>query len=86
VSVRITSASETALITGDCAHHPVQLAEPGWSSIADGDGEQACATRRRIGEEYADTSVLILGTHFPAPTAGHLVTTGGGVRFRPLSG
>ncbi|MCX4099323.1 MBL fold metallo-hydrolase [Nocardia sp. alder85J] len=84
LSVRITSGGETALITGDCTHHPVQWAEPQWYSLADLDREQACDTRRRLVAEYADTGVLIIGTHFRPPGAGHLVTDGDTVRFRPL--
>jgi glyoxylase-like metal-dependent hydrolase (beta-lactamase superfamily II) len=84
VSVRITSQGEDALITGDCAHHPVQLAEPAWYSVADGDPEMSSATRRHLIGEYADTPVLIIGTHFRPPAAGHLVTDEGGVHFRPL--
>jgi glyoxylase-like metal-dependent hydrolase (beta-lactamase superfamily II) len=86
VSVAITSGGESALITGDCAHSPVQLEEPGWYSVADADPDQSSATRRRLVREYADTPVLILGTHFPPPTAGHLVTVDGAVRFRPAPG
>jgi glyoxylase-like metal-dependent hydrolase (beta-lactamase superfamily II) len=86
VSVRITSQGEDALVTGDCAHHPVQLAEPTWYSVADGDPEMSTATRRRIVGEYVDTPVVIIGTHFRPPAAGHLVTAEGGVRFRPAGG
>jgi len=85
VSVSITSQGESALITGDSAHHPVQLEEPGWFSLADADPGMSSATRRRLVREYADTSVLIVGTHFPPPTAGHLVTTQNGVRFLPVA-
>jgi glyoxylase-like metal-dependent hydrolase (beta-lactamase superfamily II) len=84
VSVRITSRGEDALITGDCAHHPVQFAEPDWYSTADIDAGRANATRRRLVREFTDTGTLIIGTHFPPPGAGHLVTDGGRVRFRPV--
>jgi glyoxylase-like metal-dependent hydrolase (beta-lactamase superfamily II) len=84
VSVRIRSKGAAALITGDCVHHAVQLVEPEWHTAVDTDGEQSTATRRRLVEECVDRDVLVIGTHFPAPTAGHLVTTDGGVRFRPL--
>jgi hypothetical protein len=52
--------------------------------VADGDPETANATRRNLAREYADQPVLILGTHFPPPTAGHLVTVDGAVRFQPV--
>jgi glyoxylase-like metal-dependent hydrolase (beta-lactamase superfamily II) len=85
VSVRIGSGGEEALITGDCAHHPVQLAEPDWFSLADNDRGLSSATRRRLIADFADTRVLIIGTHFRPPTAGHLVTEDGRVRFHTLA-
>jgi glyoxylase-like metal-dependent hydrolase (beta-lactamase superfamily II) len=85
VSVSITSRGDTALITGDCAHHAVQLAEPHCCSLADADPDMATATRQRLVREHADTGVLIVGSHFPPPGAGYLVTTDGGVRFQPAA-
>jgi glyoxylase-like metal-dependent hydrolase (beta-lactamase superfamily II) len=85
VSVLITSHGERALITGDCVHSPVQFAQPEWYAGIDVDQVMSCRTRRRLVAEYADTDVLVIGTHFAPPTAGHLVTTAGGVRFRPLA-
>jgi glyoxylase-like metal-dependent hydrolase (beta-lactamase superfamily II) len=86
VSVRIRSRGEVAIITGDCAHHAVQLAEPGWHPHVDTDGDQSTATRRRLVAECCDQPVLVIGTHFPPPTAGHIVSTpDGGTRFQPLA-
>jgi glyoxylase-like metal-dependent hydrolase (beta-lactamase superfamily II) len=76
VSVHIRSRGEEAVITGDLTHHPGQLAHPEWRSSADADGEQAEATRRAFLERYADQPVLIIGTHYAAPTAGHIVRDG----------
>jgi glyoxylase-like metal-dependent hydrolase (beta-lactamase superfamily II) len=83
VSVLISSKGASALITGDCAHHPVQLARPDWYTLADADPEMSCATRQRLIDEYADSPVLIIGTHFPPPSAGRLVRGDKGVRFEP---
>jgi glyoxylase-like metal-dependent hydrolase (beta-lactamase superfamily II) len=84
VSVVVESQGETALITGDCTHSPLQLVEPDWSSKADTDRAQSAGTRRKLLADYADTPVLVIGTHFNAPTAGHLVTSGDRYEFRPL--
>jgi glyoxylase-like metal-dependent hydrolase (beta-lactamase superfamily II) len=84
-SVRITSGGETALITGDCAHSPIEFAEPDWYAMNDVDRQASCSTRRRLVDELADSPVLIIGTHFPPPTAGHLVSTDNGVWFRPFA-
>ncbi len=85
VAVRISSRGEEALITGDLTHHPVQWAEVDWKMPADSDTAQAAATRRRLLSEHADRPLLVIGTHYAEPTAGHLVTHGSGHRFRALS-
>lgn len=72
VSVRIESEGQRALITGDCIHHPCQMARTDWCSSADYDGAQARATREALLAEHADGDVLIIGTHFATPTAGHV--------------
>ena len=75
-SVLIESAGETAMITGDFIHHPIQFNDPGLVSPFDVDNDTAVATRRKVFGEYADTPTLIIGTHFAGPTAGKLVTDG----------
>jgi glyoxylase-like metal-dependent hydrolase (beta-lactamase superfamily II) len=86
VSVRIRSQGEEAMITGDCMHHAVQLAEPEWFISVDTDRRQSTATRERLISEWRDQPVLVIGTHFPPPTAGHVVSTpDGGTRFQPLA-
>ncbi len=76
VSVRISSEGEEALITGDFLHHPCQMAHPDWCSPADSDSTQALRTRLEMFERLVDTPVLVIGTHFATPTAGHLVRDG----------
>lgn len=75
-SVRISSRGEEAVITGDLMHHPVQMAHPEWGSNFDSDFEQAIATRRAFLERYCDKPILVLGTHFAAPSAGRIVRDG----------
>ena len=81
VSVRIRSKGQEALITGDFAHHPCQLARPDWASRADFDPDASTATRRRMFGELAASQVLVIGTHFAAPTAGKVVQDGDAWRF-----
>ena len=82
VSVRISSQGEDALITGDFMHHPCQMARPNWRSSADYDGEWAENTRNDLLEQYADQPVLVIGTHFATPTAGHILRDGNVYRFK----
>ena len=75
-SVLITSKGQRAMITGDFAHHPCQFAHPEWCSAADYDQKAGEVTRRRILAELAGEPVLVIGTHFAGPTAGHVVRDG----------
>jgi glyoxylase-like metal-dependent hydrolase (beta-lactamase superfamily II) len=84
VSVRIMSGGDEAVITGDLVHTPLQCARPEMFGTYDGDGPMASATRRAFFERVADRDVLILGTHFPAPTAGHIGRDGDAWIFRAL--
>ncbi|MFP6605773.1 MAG: MBL fold metallo-hydrolase, partial [Myxococcota bacterium] len=65
----------------DLFHSPLQMAHPDWTDIADVDGALAFETRQKFLESYADGPVLILGTHFASPTAGHIVRDGDTFRF-----
>lgn len=80
VSVHIRSGGEEAVITGDAIHHPCQIAHPDWSSTADWDPAQSAASRAGFLDRYADRPVLVIGTHFVAPTAGRVRRDGS--RFR----
>jgi glyoxylase-like metal-dependent hydrolase (beta-lactamase superfamily II) len=84
VAVRIASDGQDALITGDLSHHVIQWAEPDCAAAPDFDAAGSSATRRRLIAEHADRDTLIIGTHYPPPTAGHLVTGADGVRFVPI--
>ncbi len=79
VSVRISSDNNEALITGDCIHHPCQMTRTDWCSSADYDQAQGQRTREDLLAKYADQDILIIGTHFATPTAGHIkkLPTGG---------
>lgn len=73
VCVAIETDTGTALITGDAVHSPLQFTYPSVSAeIADHDSAEATRTRERLVADLADTEALVLGTHFPTPTAGHL--------------
>lgn len=81
VSVVIESQGQTAIITGDMMHHPCQVAHPEWAVRFDEDAAAAGATRHDFVTRHAGAPVLIIGTHFAAPTAGHIVADGDRWRF-----
>ena len=86
VSVHIRSGGAEALITGDCIHHPVQMSRPDWCSSADVDQAQGQQTRESLLKRYVDDQILIIGTHFATPTAGHVKHLEGGGYFLDVSG
>jgi glyoxylase-like metal-dependent hydrolase (beta-lactamase superfamily II) len=81
VSVMIESEGERAVITGDMTHHPCQLAHPDWTPRFDTDQKESALTRWRLFAEWADQPILVIGTHFAAPTAGHVVRDGAAFRL-----
>lgn len=86
VSVSIESRGQRALITGDMMHHPCQIARPDWSPPFDEDPATAQATRDAVLTEVGDSDILVIGTHFAAPTAGLVVKDGDGWRFEGAAG
>jgi len=84
LAVELTSRGRTALITGDCIHHPIQLARPAIGACVDIDPERSEATRREVLGSLAGTDTLLLGTHFAPPTAGRVVTHQGAYRLVPV--
>ena len=66
MSILINSGGQQALLTGDVAHHPCQMAHLDWSSTADSDPARSAATRRELFSRFADTPTLVIGGHFDA--------------------
>jgi glyoxylase-like metal-dependent hydrolase (beta-lactamase superfamily II) len=81
VSVMIESKGEAAVITGDMVHHPAQVTQPDWLSLFDADQPAANAQRHAMFGQWADKPILVIGTHFAAPTAGHIRRHGDSWRF-----
>jgi len=78
MSILIRSDGQQALLTGDVAHHPCQMAHLDWSSTADSDPVQSAKTRRELFSRFADTPTLVIGGHF---TAGHIQRAGDAFKF-----
>jgi glyoxylase-like metal-dependent hydrolase (beta-lactamase superfamily II) len=86
VSVVVESGAERAIITGDMAHHPIQIADPDLSSMFDSDPDAARRTRRAVFPEWADGRTVVIGTHFGSPSAGTLHPDGEGYRMELVGG
>jgi len=63
-------------------HTALQCAEPELSSCFCVDPGLSARTRRGFLERYADRPVLVMPTHFPAPSVGRIAPEGRGFRFR----
>src|SRR5690606_1812675 len=76
VSVLIQSRGQSAVITGDIMHNPIQIAVPGIEARFDMDQAQGARTRRAFVERFNRSGTLVIGSHFADPTAGHIVPDG----------
>lgn len=74
VAVHLKSGAHRAAMCGDLIHSPLQLVEPDWSCNSDFDLALAATTRKTFLRAHCDTDTLILTSHFPSPSVGHIVT------------
>jgi len=81
VCVMIQSAGESAVLLGDVVHHPVQFARPHWTTETDTDKDLTVATRRKLCARFADSEVLVIGSHFAEPSGGYIQTDNDAFRF-----
>lgn len=69
---------------GDLIHSPLQLVEPDWSCNSDFDLVLAATTRKNFLKTHCDTDTLILTSHFPSPSVGHIVSSANRYDFNYL--
>jgi glyoxylase-like metal-dependent hydrolase (beta-lactamase superfamily II) len=73
VAIHLKSGAYHAAMCGDLIHSPIQLAEPDWSCNSDFDLVLAATTRKNFLDVYCDSDSLILTSHFPSPSVGHII-------------
>lgn len=66
------SRGENALFSGDCFHHPLQLAKPEIQFGDCDDVEQAIASRKRLVGLALEQDALVIPAHLPAPHCGRV--------------
>ena len=81
VAIRLASEGESAVMSGDLMHCPVQCKHPEWTAWPDWDADLAKQTRRAFLEKYCETDTLVCTAHFPLPSAGRIAREGEGFRF-----
>ncbi len=79
--VEIGGPDPVAVVTGDLFHSPVQVASPRLTSYSDRDPDAAITSREAFLDRYADSGVLVLGSHFPGRSHGYIVRRGTGYEF-----
>jgi glyoxylase-like metal-dependent hydrolase (beta-lactamase superfamily II) len=76
VSVLIQSRGQSAVITGDLMHNPIQIAVPAIEARFDMDKAQGARTRVEFVNRFNGSGTLVIGSHFSDPSAGHIVSDG----------
>jgi glyoxylase-like metal-dependent hydrolase (beta-lactamase superfamily II) len=66
-SLLVRSGGDAALLWGDVANHPAQLAEPAWSPRSDVRPEQARRTRQALLDRVETERMWLAPAHFPQP-------------------
>lgn len=82
--IALASGGETALYTGDLAHHAVQFERPAWIPAFDILPLVSLETKKRIVERAIRDRSIIISTHNTFPGAGRMSLADGRFRFEPL--
>ena len=82
VAVHLKSGQHRAVMCGDLMHTPLQLAEPGWSPTFEYDRAASTSTRKTFLTSHSETDTLVLTSHFPSPSIGHVIPRGNSYDFR----
>ncbi|MDF2049139.1 MBL fold metallo-hydrolase, partial [Arthrobacter sp. Cr_A7] len=85
-SILVQSQGESAVITGDMMSGPYQVARYDWSGDHEYSLEASNATRQGFLDRFADTSTVVIGSHFSTPAGGHVIRENGTYRFVPVEG
>jgi len=76
VAIHLQSGQHHAVMCGDLIHTPLQLAEPGWTPTFEYDMALSSSTRKSFLNKYCGSETLILTSHFPSPSVGHIIRRG----------
>ena len=80
--VRLASGGDRLMLAGD-AMFPVAFEHPDWHNGFEHDPEEAARVRVRLLRELAATRALLVATHMPFPSVGHVAVAGNAFRWVP---
>jgi glyoxylase-like metal-dependent hydrolase (beta-lactamase superfamily II) len=81
--VRVASGKDKLMFAGD-AVFAVGFEHPDWFNGFEHDPEEAARVRVKLLKEIAATGELLVATHMPFPSVGHVAVEGGAFRWVPV--
>ncbi len=72
-SVLVMGGGIGGVITGDAVHHPAEMEEPNVTMVFDADKAQSLTSRKALIAKAEAEGLIVMGGHFPLPTAGRIV-------------
>lgn len=81
--VRVASGGEALTFAGD-AVFAVGFDQPDWHNGFEHDPEEAARVRVRLLREIAESGELLVATHMPFPSVGHVAVAGDAFRWVPV--
>jgi glyoxylase-like metal-dependent hydrolase (beta-lactamase superfamily II) len=81
--VDVTSGGDRLTFAGD-ALFPVAFDHPEWQNGFEHDPAEAARVRVRVLEEIAEARSMLVATHLPFPSVGHVAKEGGKYRWVPV--
>jgi len=81
--VRVASGGEALTFAGD-AVFAVGFDQPEWHNGFEHDPEEAARVRIRLLRELAESGELLVATHMPFPSVGHVAASGDAFRWVPV--
>ncbi|RWC38459.1 MAG: MBL fold metallo-hydrolase [Mesorhizobium sp.] len=81
--VRVASGKDRLMFAGD-AVFAVGFEHPDWYNGFEHDPEEAARVRARLLRELAETGELLVATHMPFPSVGHVAVEGDVFRWVPV--
>lgn len=81
--VRVASGKDRLMFAGD-AVFAVGFEHPDWYNGFEHDPEEAARVRTRLLRELAETGELLVATHMPFPSVGHVAVDGDVFRWVPV--
>jgi glyoxylase-like metal-dependent hydrolase (beta-lactamase superfamily II) len=83
-SVLVASGGEKAIVTGDVAHHPMQMDHTEWSPAFDVDPQASAATRKALADRMENEGIVAAFCHFPGEGFGRITRSGSRRVFQAL--